>query len=67
VLVWIDYASRIEEPKGLEEGGFPFGSVIVLKKNYRTRTQPPRVQKASAILHGEMDAFENAEDVRIDL
>ncbi len=49
-----------EAQKGLEEGGIPIGSVIVHEGKIIGRGHNRRVQKASAILHGEMDAFENA-------
>lgn len=49
-----------EAQKGLEEGGIPIGSVIVHKGKILGRGHNRRVQKGSVILHGEMDAFENA-------
>lgn len=49
-----------EAQKGLEEGGIPIGSVIVYKGKILGRGHNRRVQKGSVILHGEMDAFENA-------
>ncbi len=45
---------------GLAEGGIPIGSVIVHKGTIIGRGHNRRVQKNSAILHGEMDALENA-------
>jgi cytosine/creatinine deaminase len=45
---------------GLQEGGIPIGSVIVHQGKIIGRGHNRRVQKGSAILHGEMDAFENA-------
>jgi len=45
---------------GLAEGGIPIGSVIVHQGQILGRGHNRRVQKGSAILHGEMDAFENA-------
>jgi creatinine deaminase len=45
---------------GLAEGGIPIGSVIVHKGRIIGRGHNRRVQKDSAILHGEMDALENA-------
>lgn len=54
-------SAAIEEAKkGLEEGGIPIGSVIVHNGKILGRGHNRRVQKESAILHGEMDAFENA-------
>jgi len=53
--------AAIEEAKrGLDEGGIPIGSVIVHKDKIIGRGHNRRVQQSSAILHGEMDAFENA-------
>ncbi|MDD4957692.1 MAG: nucleoside deaminase, partial [Candidatus Omnitrophica bacterium] len=49
-----------EAKKGLDEGGIPIGSVIVHKGKIIGRGHNRRVQKKSAILHGEMDALENA-------
>jgi len=49
-----------EAQQGLAEGGIPIGSVIVHKGAIIGRGHNRRVQKGSAILHGEMDAFENA-------
>lgn len=49
-----------EARKGLAEGGIPIGSVIVHKGGIIGRGHNRRVQQGSAILHGEMDAFENA-------
>ncbi|WP_322996916.1 nucleoside deaminase [Castellaniella sp.] len=45
---------------GLAEGGIPIGSVIVHQGRVLGRGHNRRVQQGSAILHGEMDAFENA-------
>ncbi|MDR3482483.1 MAG: nucleoside deaminase [Burkholderiaceae bacterium] len=45
---------------GLAEGGIPIGSVIVHDGIIIGRGHNRRVQKGSAILHGEMDALENA-------
>jgi len=49
-----------EAEKGLLEGGIPIGSVIVHKGKIIGRGHNRRVQKGSVILHGEMDALENA-------
>ena len=49
-----------ETQQGLAEGGIPIGSVIVHQGAIIGRGHNRRVQKGSAILHGEMDAFENA-------
>lgn len=53
--------AAIDEAKlGLSEGGIPIGSVIVHNRKIIGRGHNRRVQKGSVILHGEMDAFENA-------
>lgn len=53
--------AAIDEAKqGLAEGGIPIGSVIVHKGRIIGRGHNRRVQQGSAILHGEMDALENA-------
>ncbi len=53
--------AAIEEArKGLEEGGIPIGSVLVHRGQIIGRGHNRRVQQGSAILHGEMDALENA-------
>jgi cytosine deaminase len=53
--------AAIEEAKiGLEEGGIPIGSVLVIDNKIIGRGHNRRVQKGSAILHAEMDCFENA-------
>ena len=49
-----------EAHKGLEEGGIPIGSVLVYAGEIIGRGHNRRIQKESAILHGEMDAIENA-------
>ena len=49
-----------EAEKGLEEGGIPIGSVLVIDGKIVGRGHNRRVQKGSAILHAEMDCFENA-------
>ncbi|WP_312592306.1 nucleoside deaminase [Stutzerimonas nitrititolerans] len=53
-------AAIAEAEKGLAEGGIPIGSVIVHRGRIIGRGHNRRVQQGSAILHGEMDAFENA-------
>jgi cytosine deaminase len=53
--------AAIDEARcGLAEGGIPIGSVIVHQDRIIGRGHNRRVQNGSAILHGEMDAFENA-------
>jgi cytosine deaminase len=49
-----------EAEKSLHEGGIPIGAVLVHQGRIIGRGHNRRVQKASAILHGEMDALENA-------
>ena len=49
-----------EAEQGLAEGGIPIGSVIVHRGEIIGRGHNRRVQQGSAILHGEMDALENA-------
>ena len=49
-----------EARQGLAEGGIPIGSVIVHRDKIIGRGHNRRVQNGSAILHGEMDALENA-------
>src|SRR5262249_13527699 len=44
----------------LAEGGIPIGSVLVHQGQILGRGHNRRVQRSSAILHGEMDALENA-------
>src|SRR5476651_1217760 len=54
-------AAAVAEAKlGLKEGGIPIGSVLVHRGNVLGRGHNRRVQKGSVVLHGEMDAFENA-------
>ncbi|RNI25778.1 nucleoside deaminase [Rufibacter latericius] len=53
-------AALEEAKKGYEEGGIPIGSVLVHKGKIIGRGHNKRVQDGSAILHGEMDALENA-------
>ena len=49
-----------EAQQGLAEGGIPIGSVLVRNGQIIGRGHNRRVQQGSAILHGEMDALENA-------
>ena len=54
-------AAAIQEAEqGLREGGIPIGSVIVWQGKIIGRGHNRRVQKGSAVLHGEIDALENA-------
>lgn len=53
--------AAIDEARlGASEGGIPIGSVLVHGGSILGRGHNRRVQKGSAILHGEMDALENA-------
>jgi cytosine deaminase len=45
---------------GLAEGGIPIGSVLVQAGKILGRGHNRRVQQGSTVLHGEMDALENA-------
>ena len=49
-----------EAEAGLREGGIPIGSVLVYRNKILGRGHNRRVQKGSVVLHGEMDALENA-------
>jgi creatinine deaminase len=53
-------AAIAEAEAGLAEGGIPIGSVLVHDGKIIGRGHNRRVQRSSAILHGEMDALENA-------
>jgi cytosine/creatinine deaminase len=53
-------AAVAEAEIGLREGGIPIGSVLVHRDAIIGRGHNRRVQRGSAILHGEMDALENA-------
>jgi cytosine deaminase len=49
-----------EARRGAAEGGIPIGSVLVHGGRIIGRGHNRRVQRGSAVLHGEMDALENA-------
>jgi len=49
-----------EAESGLAEGGVPIGSVLVHGGRVIGRGHNRRVQLGSVVLHGEMDALENA-------
>ena len=53
-------AAIAEAEAGLAEGGIPIGSVLVHEGRIIGRGHNRRVQRGSAVLHGEMDALENA-------
>ena len=52
--------AEAEARKGLAEGGIPIGSILVRGEKIIGRGHNQRVQKGSAILHGEMDCLMNA-------
>ncbi len=53
--------AAIEQARqGLAEGGIPIGSVLVHDGRILGRGHNRRVQSGSVVLHGEMDALENA-------
>ncbi len=55
------FAAAVEEARaGLREGGIPIGSVIVHDSTIIGSGHNRRVQQGSTVLHGEMDALENA-------
>jgi cytosine deaminase len=54
-------AAAIHEARlGAKAGGIPIGSVLVHEGRIIGRGHNQRVQRGSPILHGEMDALENA-------
>lgn len=53
-------AAIAEAEQGLREGGIPIGSVLESQGKIIGRGHNRRVQKGSSVLHGEMDALENA-------
>jgi len=62
--------AAIDEAKmGMDSGGIPIGSVLVIDGQIVGRGHNQRIQKGSSVLHAEMDCFENsgrlkAEDYR---
>jgi creatinine deaminase len=53
--------AAIDEARtGYAEGGIPIGSVVVYQGRIIGRGHNQRVQQGSVVLHGEMDALENA-------
>jgi creatinine deaminase len=53
--------AAIDEARhGEREGGIPIGSVLVHRGRILGRGHNRRVQRGSTVLHGEMDALENA-------
>ncbi len=53
-------AAVAEARLGQREGGIPIGSVLAHGNQIIGRGHNRRVQRGSAILHGELDALENA-------
>jgi cytosine deaminase len=49
---------------GLDEGGIPIGSVLVIDGEVVGRGHNRRIQHGSVVLHAEMDALENAGRLR---
>jgi creatinine deaminase len=49
-----------EAKAGLAEGGIPIGAVLVHQGKVIGKGRNQRIQRGSAILHGEMSALENA-------
>jgi creatinine deaminase len=54
------HAARAEAEEGLRQGGIPIGSVLVHRGVILGRGHNRRVQAGSVVLHGEMDALEQA-------
>src|SRR5262245_57100108 len=57
-------AALAEARKGLDEGGIPIGSVLVVDAQIVGRGHNQRVQQGSVIRHAEMDCLENAGRLR---
>lgn len=57
-------AALAEAQLGLDEGGIPIGSVLVLDGEIVGRGHNRRVQRGSPIHHAEMDCLENAGRLR---
>jgi cytosine deaminase len=53
-------AAIAEAEAGAREGGIPIGSVLVHRGRMLGRGHNRRVQRGSVVLHGEMDALEQA-------
>ncbi len=49
-----------EAERGLKEGGIPIGAVLVHNGKIIGKGHNKRIQRGSVVLHGEMDALENA-------
>ncbi len=57
-------AAIAEALKGMDAGGIPIGSVLVIDNQIVGRGHNQRIQKGSAVLHAEMDCLENAGRIR---
>ena len=53
-------AAIAQAEQSLREGGIPIGSVLVHQDRIIGQGHNQRIQRGSVILHGEMDALENA-------
>jgi creatinine deaminase len=53
-------AAIAQAEQSLREGGIPIGSVLVHQGRIIGQGHNQRIQRGSVVLHGEMDAFENA-------
>ena len=53
-------AALAEARKGLQAGGIPIGSVLVIDGEVVGQGHNQRIQKGSTVLHAEMDCLENA-------
>ena len=57
--------AAIDEAKiGMDTGGIPIGSVLVIDGHIVGRGHNQRIQKGSSVLHAEMDCFENSGRLR---
>lgn len=54
------HAAIDEARKGLDAGGIPIGSVLIIDGKIVGRGHNQRVQQGSVVLHAEMDCLENA-------
>lgn len=53
-------AAIAQAEQSLREGGIPIGSVLVHRGRILGQGHNQRIQRGSVVLHGEMDALENA-------
>ncbi len=59
--------AAIDEAKiGMDNGGIPIGSVLVIDGQIVGRGHNQRIQKGSSVLHAEMDCFENSGRLKAD-